>query len=127
MSSEKKFKAKEIIDALYEMDGVVVQAARMLGCSARTIYNYANEYTTVREAMQDARQDTYAEAQGYLVEMMRDRDHKDHKWAVDRILKTYGEQVDDGVEWIEKIREEHTGTGGGPVRVFYDKPQDADE
>jgi len=114
-------------DALRAADGVVLQAARKLDCSAMTIYRYAKRYVTVKQAMQEARRNTYAEAQGYLVAMMRDRDHKDHKWAVDRLLKTYGESVPDGLDWAERERKEHSGPNGGPVQHDWGPPRDKDE
>ena len=109
MARDQEYTAQEMCDALRAADGVVLQAARKLGCSAMTIYRYAKRYVTVKQAMQEARRNTYAEAQGYLVAMMRDRDHKDHKWAVDRILQTYGPSVPDGLDWAERERTEHSG------------------
>jgi len=108
---KQEYTAEEMCDALRAADGVVRVAARDLGCSAMTIYRYAKRYVTVQQAMKEARQNTYAEAQGYLVAMMRDRDHKNHKWAVDRILQTYGESVPDGLDWAERERKEHSGEG----------------
>ena len=110
--SKQQYTAAEMIEALKSAGGVVRGAARQLGCSAQTIYNYADRYVTVREALKDARSDTYAEAQAYLLAMMRDREHKDHKWAVERILKTYGDGIADGLEWSDKERIEHSGPGG---------------
>ena len=115
--SKQQYTAAEMIEALESAGGVVRGAARQLGCSAQTVYNYADRYVTVREALKDARSDTYAEAQAYLLAMMRDREHKDHKWAVERILKTYGDGVADGLEWSDKERIEHSGPGGEEIRV----------
>ena len=112
MARKQEYTAKEMCDALEATGGVVVRAAKMLGCAPKTVYAYAKRYVTVREAMEEARKDTYAEAQGYLLAMMRDREHKDHKWAVERILKTYGDGIADGLEWSDKERIEHSGPGG---------------
>ena len=112
MARPRRYTAAEVIDALEATGGVVVRAAKMLGCAPKTVYAYADRYVTVREAMEEARKDTYAEAQGYLLAMMRDREHKDHKWAVERILKTYGDGIADGLEWSDKERIEHSGPGG---------------
>lgn len=113
----QRYTAGEVIDALEAAGGVVRGAARRLGCTAKTIYNYADRYVTVREAMEAARSDTYAEAQAYLLAMMRDREHKDHKWAVERVLKTYGDKISDGLEWSDKKRLEHSGPGGEEIVV----------
>jgi len=112
MARTKKYTAKEVADAIRQKDGVVRQAANTLGCHASTIYRYAEEFVTVREAMEESRQDTYAEAQAYLVAMMRDRSHKDHKWAVEQVLKTFGDKISDGLDWSDKQRLEHTGADG---------------
>lgn len=112
MGRKKEYTAYEIAEALREAGGTVLLAANKLGCAPSTIYRRAEESVTVRQAMQEARGDTYAEAQGRLIAMMRDRDHKDHKWAVDRILQIYGEKVSDGLDWAERQRLEHTGADG---------------
>lgn len=124
--STQRYTAAEVVEALHETGGVVVRAARKLGCAAATVYNYADRYVTVREAMEEARKDTYAEAQGYLLAMMRDREHKDHKWAVERILKSYGDTVADGLEWSDKERIEHSGPDGGSIHVNLIPPSDGE-
>ena len=112
MAGKQQYTAAEMVAALEKAGGTVFQAAKIIGCDPSTIYRYANRYVTVKQAMRKARSDTYAEAQGYLVAMMRDRDHKDHKWALDRILTTYGEDVPDGLDWAERERTEHSGEVG---------------
>ena len=113
-------------DAIRQKDGVVRQAANALGCHASTIYRYADEYVTVREAMEESRQDTYAEAQAYLVAMMRDREHKDHKWAVEQVLKTFGDKISDGLDWSDKQRLEHSGDANITVQFGGDPPEPDD-
>jgi len=115
--SKREYTAAQMIEALEAAGGVVRGAARRLGCSAMTIYRYADRYVTVREALEAARSDTYAEAQAYLLAMMRDREHKDHKWAVEQVLKTYGDKISDGLEWSDKKRLEHSGPGGEEIVV----------
>ena len=125
--SKQQYTAQEMIDAIWAANGVVRQAAARLGCTAATVYNYAQRYVTVKDAMHEARRNTYAEAQDSLVNMMRDPSHKDHKWAVDRLLKTYGESVPDGLDWAERERKEHSGPNGGPVQHDWGPPRDKDE
>ena len=50
-----KFNASEVAQALVDAQGMVTTAARRLGCTRKTIYNYINNYPTVAEALQDAR------------------------------------------------------------------------
>jgi hypothetical protein len=123
MARTEDYTAKEVSEALRDADGVVRVAANRLGCTAATVYNYANRYVTVERAMHEARKDTYAEAQGYLLAMMRDRDHKNHKWAVEQVLKHYGEVIEDGLDWREKKRKEHRPDGFSVTIV----PPDADD
>jgi len=115
--SKQHYTAGEVIDALEAAGGVVRGAARRLGCSAKTIYRYADRYVTVKEAIQAARANTYAEAQAYLLKMMRDPGNKDHKWGLEQVLKTYGDKISDGLEWSDKKRLEHSGPGGEEIVV----------
>jgi len=117
MARKQEYTAKEMVNALEQAGGVVVRAAKIVGCAPKTVYAYAKRYVTVKEAMKEARKDTYAEAQGYLLAMMRDREHKDHKWAVEQVLKTYGDKISDGLEWSDKKRLEHSGPGGEEIVV----------
>jgi len=57
MPRTREYSAKEVADALREANGVVRQAATKLGCTPKTVYRYADEYVTVEQAMQEARQD----------------------------------------------------------------------
>ena len=95
----QKYSAKDVIYAIEESGGVVVDAAKMLGCSPSTVYNYAQRYVTVQEAIEETRTALYEEAHQRMIDMMRDPTSKDHRWAVERILRTYGEHVEDGLEW----------------------------
>lgn len=115
MARTQEYSAKQVADALRATNGVVMQAANLLRCDPSTVYRYAHRYTTVKDAMVESRNNTYAEAQGYLVAMMRDRDHKDHKWAVEQILKHYGDHVDDGLDFTPKEKKELTGKDGGAI------------
>ena len=102
----QKYSAKDVIYAIEESGGVVVDAAKMLGCSPSTVYNYAQRYVTVQEAIEETRTALYEEAHQCMIAMMRDPTSKDHRWAVERILRTYGEHVEDGLEWSDKARHE---------------------
>jgi len=52
---KEKWTKEQIIAALKEAGGMVYVAARKLGCSARTIYNYRDRYVAVKEAISDER------------------------------------------------------------------------
>ena len=48
-----KFTQKEVIEALKSSGGIISLAARKLGCSRTTIYNYIHRYAKVREAYEE--------------------------------------------------------------------------
>jgi hypothetical protein len=51
-----KYTAEQVASALTESQGMVTNAARRLGCTRKTVYNYIEKYVTVREALDDARE-----------------------------------------------------------------------
>jgi hypothetical protein len=104
--STQRYKAQEVVDAIRASNGVVQQAASALGCSPRTIYNYADRYVTVQEALDESRRDIAGEAEGYLVAMMRDREHPKHYKAVKDIARMYHPDYKD-----EKKDLNHDGDG----------------
>jgi hypothetical protein len=48
------FAVKDIIRALQQSDGVLIEAAHLLGCSRKTIYRYIKLYPSVRQAYNEA-------------------------------------------------------------------------
>ena len=109
--SEKRYKEEEVVEAIFEANGVITDAAKRLGCDPRTIYRYATEYEAVAGAMVEARKGLVEEAKGYLVSMMRSSEHKDHYKAVMKILTTYDGETD----WSD--RQQITGASGGPLML----------
>ena len=107
MARTQEYTAQEVADALRANSGIVRQAATDLGCAPRTVYRYADRYVTVQEAMDESRKDIAAEAEGYLVAMVRDRDHPKHYKAVKDILRMY--HPDDWTD--KKVEQEHSGDG----------------
>jgi hypothetical protein len=99
------YSAKEVRLALKAARGVVSQAAEALGCTPRTVYRYADRYVTVQEALDESRRDIAGEAEGYLIAMMRDREHNKHYDAVKDVLRMY--HPDDFTD--EKTEQEHSG------------------
>jgi len=102
----ERYKAKEVAGAIREANGVVKTAAANLGCDPSTVYRYADRYVTVQEAMDESRKDLAGEAEGYLVAMMRDREHPKHYKAVKDIARMYHPDYKD-----EKKDLNHDGDG----------------
>jgi hypothetical protein len=115
MPRTQEYKAKEVADAIRESNGVVQTAANKLGCAAKTVYRYADRYVTVQEALDESRKDIAGEAEGYLVAMMRDREHPKHYKAVKDVLRNY--HPDD---WSDKKTEQEHSGPEGPVEVVFD-------
>lgn len=122
--SRQRYTAKEVRDAIREANGVVAQAARMLGCAPKTVYNYADRYSTVEEAMRDARVNLAAEAETHLVQMMRDKDNPSQRYkAIKDVLRNY--HPDD---WTDsKEAREVSGANGEAVKVVFEQKPTADE
>jgi hypothetical protein len=117
------YSAKEVRLALKAAKGVVSQAAEALGCTPRTVYRYADRYVTVQEALNESRKDIAGEAEGYLVAMMRDREHPKHYKAVKDVLRNY--HPDD---WTDKQTETDVTSDGEQVKTIDFRPpkQDGD-
>lgn len=114
MARTQEYTAKEVATALRDAEGVVAQAAKRLGCSPRTVYNYAEQYVTVEQAMKDAREDLAAEAETHLVQMMRDKDNPSQRYkAVKDILRNY--HPDD---WTDKATESDLNADGLQVNIM---------
>ena len=64
----REFSDEEIIQAVKHSHGLVVQAARVVGCTPDTIYDHINKNPVVRKAVKDAREEMkdYAEGKLYL-------------------------------------------------------------
>ena len=50
----RKYSAQQMIDAILEAEGNLSQAARILGCSRQTVHRYVNDYSTVKDAYDEA-------------------------------------------------------------------------
>ena len=50
MPGRQRYTARQVADALREGDGFIVDAARILGCSRRTVERYIQRYEVCREA-----------------------------------------------------------------------------
>lgn len=99
--------AKQVADALTATRGMVSVAARRLGCTRKTVYNYINRYATVQEALEDARESTTDVAELKLFEAI----NAGEPWAVQFYLKTQGKTRG----YAE--RQEQELSGGVEVRI----------
>jgi hypothetical protein len=109
MAKREKLKPEQVVAALKETGGLVYLAAERLDCVAQTVYNYANRYPAVKEAMkhQKGRRLDTAEASLWKAILAGEA------WAVCFYLKTQGKERG----YVE--RTELVGGGGdtAPIRI----------
>ena len=99
MPKPQRYTAKQVATALEECSGIVQRAAASLDCHPSTVYRYVDRYSTVKEALDGARADTYALAEKALMEMVEDPTHRNHRWAVERVLQMFSPLVEDGMDY----------------------------
>ena len=109
--AKQRFTPKQVADTLTETRGMVFLAAKKLGCSDDTIYNYAKRYKAVGDALRQQR--------GQFVDMAElklwNTVNEGESWAVQFALRTLGKERG----YVE--RQEVTGKDGGElvIRVEY--------
>jgi AcrR family transcriptional regulator len=97
-----RYSKAEIIDALREAEGFVKYAADRLGASRTTFYNWFEKDDDVKAVRDQLIEDRKDEAERYLLDLIRNRGHKDHFRALEYFLSTmardrgYGPDPDDG-------------------------------
>jgi len=112
-SKKREQTAQKIIEALKDTRGLLTLAARKAGVSYRTVNRYANEFPSVQEAVQEAKESMTDFAEGKLYEKISKGDTA----SIIFYLKTQGKKRG----YIE--RQEFTGADGGLItlKVVYDK------
>jgi hypothetical protein len=116
-----EYKAREVATAVRAASGVVQQAADALGCTPRTVYNYAEKYVTVQRALDESRLDVAGEAESKLVAMMRDEEHPRHYKAVKDVLRNYHPG-----DWTDKQTGTDVTTDGEQVNTIDFRPPDSE-
>jgi len=103
--ADKKFDAETLASAINEANGVISEAARLLGCTPKTIYNYRDEFEEVAQAIEDARDnydcDTGDLAESKLRALIEEGNWPAIKFALSTKFKSRG--------YTEKTEIEHTG------------------
>ncbi len=82
----QKFKPQDVVNALNATKGMVYVAARQLGCSANTVYNYAKRYPAVQAAIDEQRGSMLDTAELALWKAIQNGEG----WAISLALKTIG-------------------------------------
>ena len=84
MARKEQFTAAQVIEALGKTCGMKGPAARLLGCSRRTLYNYEKRYASVAEAIEEQRELNLDAAEMSLLRAVE----RGEAWAVCFYLKT---------------------------------------
>ena len=105
MAGINGYKIDEVIKAIHDANGLLAPAARILGCSRNTMYNYARKYKTVQQAIDEARDTTLDFAEQQLMKAVKAGSVP----AIMFLLKTVGKSRG----YVE--RQELTGADGGAI------------
>ena len=112
----QKYTPAQVVDALKATQGLSALAAEKLGCTAQTIYNYAERYASVRDVLAHQREKRLDIAEGQLWRLVQDG----NLGAIIFFLKTQGRARG----FTE--RHEVTGADGGPLTLAM-KWEDGDD
>ena len=99
-SQEEQFTPEQMVEVIHKSLGLITKAAKMLGCSPKTIYNYRDKYDEVRQAIDDAREATCDQAEFNIIEAITKKDIETSKWYLSRMgrHRGYGDKVDHKVD-----------------------------
>jgi len=97
----QKLTCDEIIAAVKKANGNLTAAARILGVTRQTLYNYRKRYKTVNDAIEEQRETMLDNAESVLYRAVLNGE----AWAVCFFLKTQGKKRG----YIERLQQESTG------------------
>lgn len=107
MAPPEKYQREDIINAVWQHRGIVTAVAQALGTTTKTIYEYADRYKTVQDAINGARglydNDLLDRAELALLSAVTEK----RAWAVQYALKMKGR--DRG--YVERHDFDHTSKG----------------
>jgi len=109
-SKKREQTAQRIIDAIRESSGLLTLAAKKANLTYKTVWLYAQDFPSVKQAVIESKERMLDFAEGKLYEKIKEGDNT----AIIFYLKTQGKARG----YIE--RQEVTGEGGGPVKVEHD-------
>ena len=107
MAKKEKFTSQQVVDAIREANGLASEAAKLLKCGLRTIYDYSERYPEVKQAREDAHDAMLDRAESKLHGAVE----RGEAWAICFFLKTQGK----GRGYSE--RHEVTGKDGQAIEL----------
>lgn len=85
-AGKEKYTHKRVIEAITDAKGLLTVAARRLGCSRQTVYNYMEKHEAIREAYNDANESNIDFVENKLMMAI----NNDNTTAIIFFLKTKG-------------------------------------
>ena len=117
-ASWRQYSAQEVIDAIENSFGIVSAIAKRLGCSRQMVYNYINNYVTVKRALETERQRHVDLAETKSLELVRSGDGPQVRFVLSRLGKDRG--------WVEKQELDLTSGGEKLVITWERNAEDRD-
>jgi len=108
----KKLSVKAVDKALRDARGNISHVAREMGVSRSTLYRYITDSASLRQTLEDAREEFLDIAEDALMRKVNEGDTASIIFA----LKTRGK--DRG--YVERMQQEVSGKDGGAIRVVYE-------
>ena len=105
ISKKREQTAQRIIDAIRESSGLLTLAAKKADVTYKTVWQYTQDFPSVKQAVEEAKEKMLDFAEGKLYEKIKEGDNT----AIIFYLKTQGKKRG----YIE--RQEVTGEDGKPV------------
>ena len=114
--STEIYSREMIIDAIRQAKGKITLAARSIGCTRQTIYDYAKKFATVQNAIDESRNDFDEELLDVAEHKLRQAVLDGDRWAIRYALDKKGSKRG----YIE--RKELAGDEDAPltIRVIHD-------
>lgn len=109
MGRKEKYTAGQIMSAIQDAEGIMVAAAKNLGCDPKTIRNYRDRYKTVAQAIDDANEDLGDMVESELIKKIKSGDTACIIFFCKTRLKHRG--------YVE--RQEISGPGGEPMQLSW--------
>lgn len=111
--AKQRYTQDQVIAALRETRGTMTLAADRLGCDPETVAAYATRYPRVRRELKSQRRRRVDIAELKLDQAIQNGE----AWAIALVLKTLGKKRG----YVERVEQEHSGKGGGPITVVIDR------
>jgi hypothetical protein len=107
----ERYTAEQVVAAIRQHDGIIIDTAAALGCTQQTIRNYRKRYRSVDQAIHDGRESLVDQAEGVIRKSLDSENENTALRAAMFVLKTLGKRRG----WVE--RQEFSGAEGVPQEV----------